>query len=115
MLINKKNCTSVENPDYLIRNPHFMCRNESGDFLPKKEVQAHHYYKPKPPKTIMTNAKFGMSKDSPFKSFFSECHALTKSLFDEKKYSAIDYSGTLARKKSLLEGSLTKKGMFMKL
>lgn len=90
--INKKNCTSIENPDYLICSPHYVCRDTKGVFTAKKDVKKEQYLQEKGGKNIITNAKFGMSKDSPFISRFSESHVLTESLFEEKNVKMVDYN-----------------------
>ena len=114
MKLNKKNCTSIENPDYLIRNPYYMCRNDSGEFMARKDVKGEQYRKQRPGKTIKTNAKYGMSKDSPFLTRFSESHDMTESVFQEKNLKKKDYSATSLMPTSIVDTG-TYKGIFMKL
>lgn len=54
LLINKKNALSVENPDYLTRNPHYLVRDEANNFVKRRNVRPEHYRQYKPNKTINT-------------------------------------------------------------
>ena len=64
--INKKNSNSIDNPTYLIKNPHLLIVDDTRRYLPRKHVA----YDPQPKfaKHIQTAQKFGISKDSPFDS-----------------------------------------------
>lgn len=62
-----KNAVSVEMPDYIIRSPNTLLRNDKGELALSKDVniKAEQPFK-KPLVTINKNQKFGYHKDTPF-------------------------------------------------
>lgn len=54
-------------PDYIIRNPNTLVRNEKGQLALKKDVNMKaEQPKKKPLVTINVNQKFGYHRDTPF-------------------------------------------------
>jgi len=81
MLTDKKNALSFDSPDYIIRPKMLLLQKQGNQFF--LSSQKHHHPVPeiKPTKTVITNYKFGLSKDSPFHNKYSEMHKLTPQLF----------------------------------
>ena len=62
-----KNAVTVEMPEYMIRNPHTVVRNDQGKLALKKDVDLKAEIKEKKPMvSINVNQKFGYHKDTPF-------------------------------------------------
>jgi hypothetical protein len=62
-----KNAVTVEMPEYMVRNPHTLVRNEQGKLGLSKDIDFQKEIpKKKPLVSINTNQKFGYHKDTPF-------------------------------------------------
>lgn len=80
------NTVTVEWPDYLIRSPYTAVRDINdkvalrlGRDLSKEQP------KPKIVKTINSNLKFGLSRDTPFETKYTEIYASSKGIMNKEK------------------------------
>ena len=79
----KKNAISYEWPAYLAKNPHLLVANAKGQ-LSLLQDNKPDLAKKSPPKTLInTKMKFGMSKESPFTTKYTEAHPLTQAFGDK--------------------------------
>lgn len=81
-----KNTITVEWPDYLIRCPYTALRDDRNNIsLRQNRDLSKEQPKTKLVKTINTNFKYGLSKDTPFETKYTEFHSLTKGILNRDK------------------------------
>ncbi len=81
----KRNAISHQMPEYMIRNPSYVLRDENDNLFQRGEQK-----KLNPPinelpaggKQIKANQRFGISKDSPFDSAYTQFHSSTKAIYN---------------------------------
>lgn len=83
--IHPKNTVTVEWPDYLVRNPYTALRSSNNKIsLRMNRDLSKEQPNPKVAKTINTNYKFGLSRDTPFETKFTEIYASSKGIMNKE-------------------------------
>jgi hypothetical protein len=85
MQTDKKNAISYDQPKYLLGNQYSLLQKNQRNFFYSRDKNHHPIKMESPAKTPNKNMKYGLSKDSPFLSKFSQIHRLTPSLFSTPK------------------------------
>ena len=81
-----KNTICVEWPDYLVKNKNIVLRDEKNVMTLRAERDlSKEQPQKRVEKTINTNYKFGLSKDTPFENKYTELSSLTKAILNREK------------------------------
>ena len=84
MQTSKKNALSYDSTIQLTKMPYLLLQKGGSTFF--QAIQRNNFTIPVvASRKINTNYKFGLSKDSPFLNKYTECHALTSSLFCDRE------------------------------
>ena len=78
----KRCAVSRDNPEYLIRNQYMLLHQDGNKYFSASDRQNHAIPQIKPLTLINTEAKFGLSKDSPYHSRYTCVNRGTSSLFE---------------------------------
>jgi hypothetical protein len=81
MQTDKKNALSWDNPEYITKPKVLLLQKNGNQFFQSYNKAIHQLPKQRSSKYIITNLKYGLSKDSPFHSKYTEMHKLTPAIF----------------------------------